>query len=126
LVEFHEIWYGCNAIQGDFGAIIFNSKAAIVLKLLRLKFLSWMHDFQPCSAMIWDCLHSWVTMVKSHKSLADVTMATKACNLLYGKNDIKAVMLLWKAELAVAIGQKRPKDIAGFMNKGSMDMFRTA
>jgi hypothetical protein len=46
-----------------------------------------MHDFQPCTATVWDCLCYWVTKLTLHKSLADVTMVTKACNLLYGKND---------------------------------------
>jgi hypothetical protein len=36
------------------------------------------------------------------QSLVDVTMATNACNLLKGKNDIKAVMLQWKPELVVS------------------------
>jgi hypothetical protein len=31
------MWYGGNAIQGDFDAIIYNPIAAIVLKLLRFK-----------------------------------------------------------------------------------------
>jgi hypothetical protein len=36
-VEFHEIWYGGNAIQGNLDAIIFNPIASIVLKLLRFE-----------------------------------------------------------------------------------------
>jgi hypothetical protein len=39
LVNFHEIWYGSNAIQGDLDAIIFNPIASIILKLLRFKFV---------------------------------------------------------------------------------------
>jgi hypothetical protein len=39
LVEFHEIWYGGNVIQGDLDAIIFNPIASIILKLLRFKFV---------------------------------------------------------------------------------------
>jgi hypothetical protein len=31
--------------------------------------------------------------------LADVSMLTKACNLMWGKNDIKAGMLPWKPDL---------------------------
>jgi hypothetical protein len=23
---------------------------------LRFKFISWRHDFQPCTAVVWDCL----------------------------------------------------------------------
>jgi hypothetical protein len=34
LVDFHENWYGGNAIQRDLGAIIFNPIASIILKLL--------------------------------------------------------------------------------------------
>jgi hypothetical protein len=37
LVDFHEIWYGDNAIQGNRDAIIFNPIASIILKLLRFK-----------------------------------------------------------------------------------------
>jgi hypothetical protein len=31
------MWYGSNAIQGDVDAIIFNTIASIILKLLRFK-----------------------------------------------------------------------------------------
>jgi hypothetical protein len=34
LVDFHEIWYGRNDIQGDLGSIIFNPMASIILNLL--------------------------------------------------------------------------------------------
>jgi ApbE superfamily uncharacterized protein (UPF0280 family) len=37
-----------------------------------------------------------VTMVTSHAIFADATTVTKACNLLQGKDDIKAVTLPWK------------------------------
>jgi hypothetical protein len=30
-VDFHEIWYGGNAIQGDLDAVMFNPTASIVL-----------------------------------------------------------------------------------------------
>jgi hypothetical protein len=36
-VEFNEIRYGGNAIQGDLDAVIFNPIASIILKLLRFK-----------------------------------------------------------------------------------------
>jgi hypothetical protein len=39
LVDFHEGWYGGNAIQGDLDAIFFNPIASIILKVLRFKFL---------------------------------------------------------------------------------------
>jgi hypothetical protein len=37
MVDFHENWYGGNAIQGDLDAIISNYIASIILKLLRFK-----------------------------------------------------------------------------------------
>jgi hypothetical protein len=37
VVDFHEIWYGANAIQGDMNAIILNPIASIILKLIRFK-----------------------------------------------------------------------------------------
>jgi hypothetical protein len=37
LVDFHEIWYKRNAIQGDLDAIIFNPIGLIILKLMMLK-----------------------------------------------------------------------------------------
>jgi hypothetical protein len=40
LGRFHKIWYGCNAIQENLDAIIFNIVASIVLKLFRFKFVS--------------------------------------------------------------------------------------
>jgi hypothetical protein len=44
-------------------------------------------------AMVWDCVHCWVLWLHHIQSLADVTMATKACNLLQGKYD-KALLAL--------------------------------
>jgi hypothetical protein len=38
MVDFHEIWYEGNAIQGDLAAI-FNPITLIILKLLMLKFV---------------------------------------------------------------------------------------
>jgi hypothetical protein len=37
MVGFYEIWYRVNSIQEDLDAIIFNSIASIILKLLRFK-----------------------------------------------------------------------------------------
>jgi hypothetical protein len=37
LIDFHEIWYGGNVIQGDLNAIVCNP--SIILKLLRFKVL---------------------------------------------------------------------------------------
>jgi hypothetical protein len=51
--------------------------------------VSWRLDFQPLTAMVWDCLSVelllglfdyWVNLVASHTSLANVTVATIACN----------------------------------------------
>jgi hypothetical protein len=50
----HEIWYGGNAIQGDLDAVTFNPISSTILKWLRVKVVSWRHDFQPCSTMVWD------------------------------------------------------------------------
>jgi hypothetical protein len=41
LVDFHEIWYGGNAIQGDLDAIIFNPIDSVILKLLRFHIVRW-------------------------------------------------------------------------------------
>jgi hypothetical protein len=38
LVDFHEIWQGGNAIQGDLAAITSNPITSTILKWLRLKF----------------------------------------------------------------------------------------
>jgi hypothetical protein len=50
----------------DLDEIILNTVDSIILKLLRFKFVSWMHDFQPFTTMVWDCLHCWVCTVTSH------------------------------------------------------------
>jgi hypothetical protein len=39
LVDFHEIWYGGNAVQRDLDTIIFNPIATLILKLLRFRFV---------------------------------------------------------------------------------------
>jgi hypothetical protein len=49
--------------------------------------------------MVWDCLIVGLLWLHHIQSLANVTMATKSCNLLYGKNDIRAVMLPWQPEM---------------------------
>jgi hypothetical protein len=40
LDRFHEIWCGCNVIQGDLNVIIFNPIASVILELLRSKVVS--------------------------------------------------------------------------------------
>jgi hypothetical protein len=106
LIDFHEIWYGGNAIQEDLNAIIFNPISSTILKWLRFKVVSWRHDFQPCTAMAWNCLIVGLIWLHYTQSLDTVTMATIACILLYGKNDIKAGMLPWQPELFVCCRAK--------------------
>jgi hypothetical protein len=38
LVDFHEIWHGCDTIQGGLDAVIFNPIPLTVLQLLLFKF----------------------------------------------------------------------------------------
>jgi hypothetical protein len=80
LVDFCEIWYGGNAIQGDLNAIIFNLPSSTILKWLMFKALVWRHDSQPCKAMVWDCLIVRLFLLHHIQSLANVTMANIACN----------------------------------------------
>jgi hypothetical protein len=82
LVDFHEIWYRGIAIQGDLNAVIFNPISSTILKWLRFKVVGWRHDFQLCTAIVWDCLIVGLLLLHHIKSLANVTMATIACNLL--------------------------------------------
>jgi hypothetical protein len=56
LGAFHEILYGAVASQGDLDAIIFNPISSTILKWLRFTVVSWRHDFQPFTAMVWNCL----------------------------------------------------------------------
>jgi hypothetical protein len=59
----------------DLDAIVFNPISSTILKWLLFKAVSWGHDFQPCTAMVWDCLgvglllglyDCWVILVTSH------------------------------------------------------------
>jgi hypothetical protein len=43
LLEFHDIWYRGNALQGDLDAVIFNPIASDILKLLTFEIVS-----EPC------------------------------------------------------------------------------
>jgi hypothetical protein len=69
--------------------MIFNPVSSTVLKWLRFKVVRWRHDFQSCTAMVWDCLIGGLLLERlivglfwlHHiQSLANVTMATIACN----------------------------------------------
>jgi hypothetical protein len=51
--------------------------------------------------MVWDCLIVGLLWLHHIEYLANVTVTTTACNLLQGKNDIKAGMLPWQPELLV-------------------------
>jgi hypothetical protein len=78
----------------DFDAIIFNTISSKILKWLRFKVVSWRHDFQPCTAMVWDCVIVglfWLhhiqcyygkycmefTVGRKRRLGSDVTMATR-------------------------------------------------
>jgi hypothetical protein len=62
----------------DLVAIIFNPISSTILKWLRFKVFSWRHDFQPCTAMVWDCLIVGFLRLDHIQSLANVTMLTTA------------------------------------------------
>jgi hypothetical protein len=76
------MWYRGNDIQGALDAIIFNPISSRILKWLRFKAFDWRHDFQPCTAVVWDCLIVGLLWLHHIQSLANVTMVTIACNLL--------------------------------------------
>jgi hypothetical protein len=76
LVDFHDIWYGGNATQVDLDAVIFNPTSSTILKWLRFRVVSWRHDFQPCTAMVRDCLIIEFLWLHHIQSLANVTVAT--------------------------------------------------
>jgi hypothetical protein len=108
LVDFHEIWYGGDEIQGDFDAIISNPIAPTILKWLRFKFVSWRHDFKAYTAMVWDCLIVGLLWLHQIQSLADVTMETIAIgkvsklvlprtSCLYSKTSLPNVTMNWTA-----------------------------
>jgi F0F1-type ATP synthase assembly protein I len=78
LVDFHETWYEGNAFQVNFAAVTFNPTSSTILKLFTFKFVSWGHDFEPCTTMVWDCLIVGLLWLHHIQSLANVTMATAA------------------------------------------------
>jgi hypothetical protein len=121
LIGFHEIWFAGNAIQGDSDAVIFKSMASTILKWLRLKFVRWVMLARQWFGIVCIVALPWLHHIRSS---ADVTMITKAFYLLCDKNDITAVVLPWKPEIVVYCkDKKRPKVIAGFSYKGSVDIF---
>jgi hypothetical protein len=66
----------------ELNAISFNPISLTILKWLRLKVVSWSHDFQLCTAMVWDCIIVGLLWLHDIQYLANVTKATIACNLL--------------------------------------------
>jgi hypothetical protein len=83
LVNRHDIWYRGNAIQGDQDAIIFNPTSSTILKLLKFKVVSWRHDVQPCTEIIWDVLIVGLLCLRHIQSLANVTR--KPWHVIYCK-----------------------------------------
>jgi hypothetical protein len=82
LVDFHEIWYGGHAIQGDLEEVIINLIFSTILNWLRFKVVSWRYDFQPFTAMVWDYLIVGLLWLHYIQSLANITAVTTACHLL--------------------------------------------
>jgi hypothetical protein len=78
VIDFHDIWYRGNAIEGDLDAVSFNLTSSTILKRLRFKGVSWRHDFQLCTAMVWDFLIVELLWLHRIQPLANVTMATIA------------------------------------------------
>jgi hypothetical protein len=85
LVDFYEILYVDDAIEGDLDAIIFNPIASTILKWLRFTVVSWIH-YLPYSALLNNRLglfsivgFPWVHHIPP---LTNVTMDTNACTLL--------------------------------------------
>jgi hypothetical protein len=62
-VDFLEIWWAGPAIQRDLDAGIFNTISSTILKWLMLKFVSWRHDVQPCTANRLGLFVCWVIIV---------------------------------------------------------------
>jgi hypothetical protein len=69
----------------------FNSISSTILKWLGFKVVSWTHDFHLCAAVVWDCLIVELLLgllifgllwLHHIHYLANVTVATIACNLL--------------------------------------------
>jgi hypothetical protein len=56
--------------------IIFSPISSTILKWLRFEVVRWWHDFQPCTAMVWDSLIVELLWLHHIQSLANFTMAT--------------------------------------------------
>jgi hypothetical protein len=86
--------------KGDFDAIIFNPISSTFLKWLRFKVVSWRHDFQPFTAMVWNLLIVGLLWLHHIQSLANVTMTTiaigKVGKLVLPRNScFKIKQLIW-------------------------------
>jgi hypothetical protein len=75
MVDFHEIWYGGNSIEGDLDSTSFNLISSTILKWLRFSGVTWRHEFQPRTAKGWDFLTVGLLWLHHIQSLANVTMA---------------------------------------------------
>jgi hypothetical protein len=82
-----------NCEADDILLVIFNPISSTILKWLRFKVLSWRHDYQPFTAVVWNCLIVVLLWLHHIQFLANVTMATIACNLVYSKDDIVYVQI---------------------------------
>jgi hypothetical protein len=85
LVDFHEIWYGGNAIQGDLKAIILNPVASIILKLSRFKVVSYRMTWIITSAVkvyVMSVAPTYMTQLKLHITWlhSHWTLFTIQCN----------------------------------------------
>jgi hypothetical protein len=76
------MWQKDNAIQGDLEAVIFNPIPSTILKWFKFKAVTWRHDFQRCTVIVWDCLIVGLLWLHHIQSSANVTMATIAFNLM--------------------------------------------
>jgi hypothetical protein len=50
--------------------------------MVEVQVVSWRHDFQPCTAMVCYCLMVGLLWLHDIQSLANVTMATIAYNIM--------------------------------------------
>jgi hypothetical protein len=81
----------------DLVAIIFNPVSSAILRWLIFEVVSWGHDFQPCTAMVWDCLIVGLFWLHHIQSLANATfvvyclcsMVTMATKLFIAINSVK-------------------------------------
>jgi hypothetical protein len=103
LVGLDEILYGGVAIEGDTDVIIFNPMVSSILKWLRFIILMWVQYLHHSallnnglglvSIVVFPWLHHIPSLALPNNvlglvSIADETMETKTCGLLWSKSDI--------------------------------------